>query len=72
MSAMLGKTCRCGAHAAVECPTIADIPVASAKLVGWTVDERGFARCPACSARGNAVPAATAATVSDLFGEGRA
>jgi hypothetical protein len=73
MNIMLGKSCRCGAHAAVECPTVADISSASAKLAGWTVDERGFVRCPACSARGgNDVPAAPAASEPDLFGEGRA
>jgi hypothetical protein len=69
MTVMLGKTCRCGAHAVVECPTVADIPAASAKLVGWTLDERGFVRCPACSTGGKATPAA--ATQPDLFGEGR-
>jgi hypothetical protein len=48
MTPHLAAACGCGKVISIECPAIADIPAAHAKMVGWGHDERGFVKCPDC------------------------
>jgi hypothetical protein len=54
----LGAQCRCLRKIVISCPTVADIPLAQAKMseLGWGYNERGGIMCPECLASSPAEP----------------